>query len=327
MEGIAELELKRCRILVTPTSYGRTDPGLRERLERMCGEVVYNTTGKPLPSSELRRLLPGIDGYIAGLDEIDGEALAVADRLKVIARYGVGVDRVDLDAARERGIVVTNTPGANSLSVAELAVGLMLSLVRRIPQAFNATRAGGWPRMTGRTLSGKTVGLVGFGAVGRRVAELLRGFSCTVLAYDPVVGPGVATATGVQLVDLDELLHRSDVVSLHAPLTGQTRAMANERFFEKMKPGSYLVNTARGELVVESDLLRALESDHLAGAALDVFEAEPLPAESPLLHAPKLLVTPHMASHTDEATTAMAEMATADCLSVLRGEQPQHPVL
>lgn len=326
MGGIVELELKDCRILVTPTSYGRSEPGLRAHLEKICGEVIYNTTGKPLPSAELRRLLPGIDGYIAGLDEVDRDALADADRLKVIARYGVGVDRVDLDAARERGVVVTNTPGANSLSVAELAVGFMLSLLRRIPQAVTATRAKEWPRVNGRTLSRKTVGLVGFGAVGQRVAELLRGFSCALLAFDPVVDAQAAASAGVRLVDLNELLHSSDIVSLHVPLTRETRSMVDESFFAKMKSGSYLVNTARGELVVEAHLLDALENGRLAGAALDVFETEPLPADSALLRSQGLIVTPHMASHTDEATTAMAEMATADCLAVLRGEQPRHPV-
>lgn len=143
------MNLKSCRVLVTPTSYGKTDLRLLSELESQVGEVIYNPTSKPLPSTELVRLLPGVDGYIAGLDGIDARALAAADRLKVIARYGVGVDNVDLAAARARGIIVTNTPGANAVSVAELTIALILALARNLPSAAAATRAGGWPRLAG----------------------------------------------------------------------------------------------------------------------------------------------------------------------------------
>jgi len=161
------MDLKLCHVLVTATSYGKTDDRLFTELEGQVGKVVYNTTGKPLPAAEVARLLPGMDGYIAGLDVINRQALATADRLKVIARYGVGVDNIDLAAASERGIRVTNTPGANSISVAELTVGLILSLARKIPESAAAARTGGWPRTTGLSLEGKTVGLLGLGLAGR----------------------------------------------------------------------------------------------------------------------------------------------------------------
>ena len=156
------MNLKDCRLLVTPTSYGKNDARLKTELEAQVGEVIYNPTGKPLTSTEVAQLLPGIDGYIAGLDGIDANALKTADRLKVIARYGVGVDNVDLAAAREKGIVVTNTPGANSVSVAELALGLMLALARQIPEAVEAVHQGKFPRFTGVSLEGKTIGILGW---------------------------------------------------------------------------------------------------------------------------------------------------------------------
>ena len=178
----ALMNLKECRLLVTPTSYGKNDPRLKTQLEEQVGEVIYNPTGKPLTSAEVAQLLPGIDGYIAGLDDIDAQALQAADRLKVIARYGVGVDNVDLVAAREKGIVVTNTPGANSVSVAELALGLMLALARQIPEAVEAVHQGKWPRYSGLSLEGKTIGILGLGAIGKQLARRLAGFDCRILA-------------------------------------------------------------------------------------------------------------------------------------------------
>lgn len=319
-----EKALADCRLLVTPTSFAKADPGLKGRLEAACKEVVYNETGKPLNAVQLKRSVRGVDGYIAGLDEVNREVLEAADSLRVVARYGVGVDRVDLCAAKELGIVVTNTPGANSVSVAELTVALMLSAARGIPGAAAATRAGSWPRTTGITLRGKTIGIVGFGAIGRCVAELLRPFGCKLLAYDPF--PPEDAGPDVAMTSLDELLGRADIVSLHAPVTEETDRMAGEAFFARMKPNAFLINTARGELIDEGALLRALERGQLVGAALDVFDQEPLPADSPLLHSERVIVTPHMAAHTDDAMNAMAEMAIEDCLAVLRGSKPIHPV-
>ncbi len=247
--------LENCHILVTATSYGQHDAGLKSELEAAVGRVTYNETGRPLSSSQLAALLPGVDGYIAGLDSIDAAALAAADGLRVVARYGVGVDNVDLAAAVARGIVVTNTPGANARSVAELTVALLLLLARPVLRAAAETRAGGWPRLSGLSLAGKTVGLVGFGAIGRQTARLLAGFDCRLLAYDPLLNEATAAALGVRAAGLDELLATSDFVSLHAPVTPATRGMVDAAFLARMKPGAALVNTARGELVDEAALL------------------------------------------------------------------------
>ena len=318
--------LHDCHILVTATSYGQHDAGLRSELEAAVGRVTYNETGRPLSSSQLAALLPGVDGFIAGLDAIDAAALVVADGLRVVARYGVGVDNVDLAAAAARGIVVTNTPGANARSVAELTVALLLLLARPVLRAAAETRAGGWPRLPGLSLAGKTVGLVGFGAIGRQTARLLAGFDCRLLAYDPLLNEATAAALGVRPAGLDELLAASDFVSLHAPVTPATCGMVNVAFLARMKPGAALVNTARGELVDEAALLDALTSGRLRGAALDAFAAEPPGGDNPLLALPNVIATPHMGAHTDGATTAMGRMALADCLAVLRGEEPTHRV-
>jgi D-3-phosphoglycerate dehydrogenase len=319
-------DLKQMCVLVTSTSFGKMDPRLISELEGQVGKVIYNKTGKPLQSADLARMLEGVDGYIAGLDVIDRAALEYATNLKVIARYGVGVDNVDLAYARQRGITVTNTPGANSVSVAELAIAMMLNLARPIPASIAATREGGWPRSNGWSLEGKTIGLLGFGAIGKAAAARLRAFDCRVLAYDPYPDRDFAEKVGVELAGLDEILSQSDFVSLHLPLLPATRGMVNAEFLAKMKPGAYLVNTARGELINEIDLAAAIQSGHIAGAALDVFPVEPPPSGNPLLGLPQVLVTPHLSAHTDGATNRMGWMALEDCLAVLRGEIPAHPV-
>jgi D-3-phosphoglycerate dehydrogenase len=320
------MNLKTYRVLVTPTSFGKSDPSLGRELEAQVGEVVYNKSGKPLKAAELVELIGGFDGYIAGLDEINAAVLAAADRLRVIARYGVGVDQVDLAAARARGIIVTNTPGANSTAVAELAVGLLLALARSIPQASEGTKAGGWPRLNGFSLEGKTVGLYGLGAIGKQVARRLAGFDCRVIAYDVLPDRDFVAAHGIRLVAADELLAQADFLSLHCPVLPETRGLVNAAFLARMKPGAFLVNTARGELVDEAGLLAALQSGRLRGAALDVYSQEPPGAEHPLLKLPQVIATPHIGSHADGATNAMGRMALADCLAVLRGEPPRYPV-
>lgn len=318
--------LAECHVLVTPTSFGQHDATLKSTLETVVGHVTCNSTGKPLPSVRLRELLPTVDGYIAGLDEIDAAALAAAPCLRVIARYGVGVDNVDLAAARRQGIVVTNTPGANAGAVAELAIALMLNLLRPIAAAAERTRSGEWPRMAGLSLEGRTVGLIGFGAIGREVARRLQNFGCRLVAYDVVANPEVARLYGVVQVSQEELLAAADIVSLHVPVLPSTRGMVDASFLARMRPGAFLVNTARGELIDEGALYTALVEKRLAGAALDAFVQEPPAAGNPLLALPNVIPTPHMGAHTDGATTTMGRMALADCLAVLQGSAPAHPV-
>jgi len=316
------MNLKECRLLVTPTSYGKNDSRLKTELEAQVGEVIYNPTGKPLTSADVAKLLPGIDGYIAGLDGIDANAIKTADRLKVIARYGVGVDNVDLRAAREKGIVITNTPGANSVSVAELALGLMLALARQIPEAVEAVHQGKWPRSAGLSLEGKTIGILGLGAIGKQLARRLAGFDCRVLAFDPCADAAFARDNHVELVKMDAAIEQSDFISLHLPLSTETRCLVNDAFLNKVKKGSFLINTSRGEVIDEDALLRALQTGHLKGVALDAFTTEPPDPKNPLLALPQVIATPHLGAQTDGATSNMGWLAMKDCLAVLRNEEP-----
>ena len=320
------MDLKQARILVTSTSYGKDDTRLISELEAMAGEVIYNPTGKPLSSTQLASLLPGVDGVIAGLDVIDRAALAGADKLKVIARYGVGIDKVDLAAAREKGIVVTNTPGANSVSVAELALGLILALARQIPEAAKSVQQGKWPRLSGISLEGKIIGILGLGAIGKQLALRLSGFNCSLLAYDPYPNLVFIEENHIQLCELDQLIAESDFISLHLPLLPETRGLVNADFLAKMKTGAFLINTSRGEIVDEKALLDALQSGHLRGAGLDAFTMEPPDSNNPLLHLTQVIATPHLGAQTDGATSNMGWMALEDCLSVLRGETPKYRV-
>jgi len=320
------MNLRTCKVLVTPTTFGKSDPGLRAALEQQVGQVVYNPTAKSLSSAQLAELLPGCDGYIAGVDQIDRNALASATDLKIIARYGVGVDNVDLAAAREKGILVTNTPGANSAAVAELTLGLILSLTRHIPEAVSSTQKGEWPRLAGTSIEGKCVGLLGFGAVSKQVAKRLAGFDCRIIAYDPFPDQETARLYHVEILPLEKIREQSDILSLHMPLLAETRGIINHDFLTKMKKGAYLINTARGELVDEKALLDAVQNGLLQGVALDVFTKEPPDKENPLLNHPRVLVTPHSGAHTDGAMNKMGWMALNECLSILAGKEPEYQV-
>lgn len=312
---------------MTPTSYASRNERLKTDLEAQVAEVVYNTTGKPLSSEQLASLLPGFDGMIAGLDELDDHALAAADALTIIARYGVGVDNVDLASAKRRGITVTNTPGANAKSVAELTVTLVMNLLRPVILASQLTKAGDWPRLNATSLEGKTVGLFGLGAIGKEVARRLAGFDCELLATDIQQDAVFASQHNVTYVPADTLLARSDVLSLHVPGTTETLGIVDAAFLGRMKPGAWLVNTARGDLVNEEELVRALSSGQLAGAALDVFRVEPPRPSSPLLALENVIPTPHMGSHADSAVNTMGRMAMEECLRVLGGLTARYKVV
>ncbi len=318
--------LKECRVLCTPATFGKRHPSLKSTLESAVREVIYNPVGRPLKEAELRSLVTDVDGYIAGLDEVDASVIEAANRLKVIARYGVGIDQVDIAEATRHGIVVTNTPGANSAAVAELAIALMVSLARNLIAANEAVRRGEWPALDGIGIRGKTVGLIGFGSVGREVARRLKDFGCYLIACDPLIRPEIAEEYGVRLVALQELLPDTDFVSLHAPATDSTVGLVNREFLARMKKGAFLINTARGELVDEWALAAALESGHLQGAALDCFSQEPPDKDNRLLRLPQVIVTPHIGAHTDEAVNQMGWTALKNCLAALRGERPPHIV-
>jgi len=320
------MNLTECRVLVTPTSYGKYNRDIKTTLESQVGEVIYNTTGKPLSSSQVAALLRKVDGYIAGLDHIDRHALQSADSLKIIARYGVGIDRVDLAAAREKGIIVSNTPGANAISVAELALGLILTLARQIPTAQKALRKGDWPRLPGVTIQDKTIGIIGLGAIGKQLAKRLSAFDCHIIAHEPYPDTTFVDQYHIDLVDLSFLISNSDFISLHVPVLPETRGMVNDRFIAAMKKSAFLINTSRGEILDETALINGLESGHIRGAALDAFEKEPPNPDNPLLSFDQVICTPHLGAQTDGSTNNMGYMALNECIRVLQGESPKYQV-
>lgn len=308
------------KILVTATSFkpDNPTPALRQ-LEAFADEVVYNPFGRPLTQDELIPLLQGCDGYIAGLDSVTEKVIRSCDKLKVISRYGAGVDRVDLKAAAREGVAVCNTPGANAQAVADLALGLMLSAARKVPMLDGKTREGQWVRSTGMELYGKTLGILGLGAIGKAVAKRGRGFDMKVLAYDPFLNEEYARQNGIQPASFDEVVENSDVISLHLPLNQDTRHIIGREAMERMKPGTILVNSARGGLIDEEAAYDMLKSGHLGGLGLDAYEKEP-PTASPLFEFDSVICTPHTGSHTKEAVGNMARMSVENLIQVLRGE-------
>ncbi|MDD3109361.1 MAG: phosphoglycerate dehydrogenase [Eubacteriales bacterium] len=310
------------KILVTPTSFGKPENApARQMLASFADEVVYNDLGVPLKGQELLSRLEGVDGYIAGVDYITADVVAaMPDSLKVISRYGAGVDRVDLDACRKRGIIVTNTPGANATAVCELAFGLMLASARNIPQLHSAVFEGRWPRSDGMELAGKTLGIAGLGAIGKKLAIRAIAFEMRVMAYDPYLDHDFTVRHGIGAAQWDELLENSDILSLHVPLTEATRHMINARSILRMKDGATLINTARGGLLDEEACAAAIRSGKLRGLGLDAFEQEPL-IDSPLKGLPRVIFTPHTGAHTAEAVRNMGIMAAQNAIAILTGEQ------
>jgi glyoxylate reductase len=264
----------------------------------------------------VRNRLDSVEGILSMLtDRIDAELIDAAPRLRAISNYAVGVDNIDVEAATARGIPVGHTPDVLTGSTADLAVGLMLAVARRIPEGDRLVRADDWPEwgpetFIGRDLNGTTVGIVGFGRIGREVAKRVEGFDAKVLHTSRSGG-----------TSLPELLERSDFVSLHAPLTPDTRGLIDAAALERMKPTAFLINTARGPLVDTGALTEALHAGKIAGAGLDVTDPEPLPGDHPLLAAPNVVVVPHIGSDTHTTRRAMADLAVDNLLAGLAGER------
>lgn len=304
------------KVLITPKSYFEIREEMRPLLQGL--EVVFNETGRTLTEEEMADRVADVDGLLVGVDPVTRRVLSAAGRLRAVAKYGVGVDNIDQDALRERGIPLQTTPGANNVSVAELALGLMLVLARNLCGAVRSVKDGGWARRQGVELTGKTLGLVGCGQIGREVAVRAGGLGMAVTIADPYFeDEAFLERHGIRRTDMDGLLAGADFVSLHLPLTPETRGIIGRSALERMKPGSFLVNTARGELIDEAALQRALESGGLAGAACDVFTKEP-PGDHPLLRLDNFILTPHVGAHTREAVLRMARTATRNLLAMLQ---------
>ncbi len=303
-------------ILVTARSFANTPGPHHDYLRDNDCNVDLRAPQHPMSAAELGELIPGYDGAILGLDSCDASVIEKADKLRVISRQGVGLDEVDLKAAARKNIAVTTTPGTNGSAVAELTIGLIFALARSIPLVAQAMRTGETKRPAGWELSGKTLGVIGFGAIGRAVGVKAAALGMTILAYDPFWTQDVP---GAERSDLESLLARADVVTLHSALTPDTANLINAERLEHMKKGAYLINTARGGLVDETALYDALKSGKLGGAAADAFVNEP-PTGSPLLTLDNFIATPHIGATTREASLAMSLMAAQNLVAVLQGD-------
>jgi D-3-phosphoglycerate dehydrogenase len=311
----------RSRVLVCDP----IDPEGLELLEAHASVEVQ--TG--LSEAELIEIIPDYDAMIVRSGtRVTAAVIEAGQRLQAIGRAGVGIDNIDVEAATRRGIIVVNAPTANTIAAAEHTIALMLALARQIPPADASLRQGRWDRKSyiGIEVYNKTLGVVGLGRIGTEVAKRAQGLGMEVIAYDPFVSAEHASRYNVRFTELEDLLREADFVTLHTPLTEATRGLIGERELALMKPTARLINCARGGLVDEEALLRALDEGRIAGAALDVFAQEPPPPDHPLLRHPKVVITPHLGGSTREAQISVAREIAQQILTVLEGRLPQHAV-
>jgi glyoxylate reductase len=318
---MAELPL----VIVTHT----LPEGWLKALDGRCRPVFGPTDATKL-DPELERFLPEAEGLLTLLTiPVTAALLGQCPRLRVVSNMAVGVDNVDLAACTRRGIPVGNTPGVLTAGTADLAMALLLAIARRLEEAAEDARQGRWKTWSptgwlGADLDGATLGVVGFGKIGQAVARRAHGFGLRLLYSDPSHHPELEDALGAQRVALEPLLGESDFVSLHVPLTEQTRGLIDAQALQRMKPGAYLINTARGPVVDQAALVEALQKGWIAGAALDVTDPEPLPPNHPLYSSPNCLIAPHIGSATTNTRRRMAELAAENLLAGLSGQRLPH---
>ncbi len=300
-------------------------------LDRTAVEILRKGNDVDVRDLDGKGLLAAIPEYhalvVRSRTKVTKEVLSRATRLKVVGRAGVGVDNIDVDEATARKIVVVNAPTASTVSVAELAIGHMISLLRHLPEADRSVKAGKWEKskLEGRELFGKTLGLLGSGRIGAEVAKRAQAFGMPVIAYDPYLPKAAASAVGIRLVDKDALFRDADVLSIHAALTPETRGLVSASELAMMRPNAILVNCARGEIIDERALAEALRARKISGAAIDVFATEP-PSGSPLLEAPNVVFTPHLGASTAEGQSRAGAIVADQVMKVLAGKRPDFVV-
>ncbi len=303
------------------------DPIAPEGIDLLKGQADVDVMTGMKPE-ELLKVVGDYDALVVRSEtKVTAEVIEIGKKLQVIARAGIGVDNIDLDAATSAGIAVVNAPTGNTVAAAEHTVALMLALARNIPSAHQSMKQGEWKRSAfmGIEVRNKTLGVIGLGRVGSEVARRAQSFAMNLVAFDPFVAPDYARRLGVELLSFEDVLARSDFITLHTPLTDSSRNLISTEELARMKPGARLINVARGELVDEDALLKALDNGKLAGVALDVFAKEP-PGPSPLLDHPKVVITPHLGASTQEAQREVAVEAAEQVLAVLKGEPASNTV-
>jgi phosphoglycerate dehydrogenase-like enzyme len=314
------------KILISPAPLAGLDAEFVHVLRRAGFDLVYPKRRAQLTEEELIEQLTGIRAAVAGSEPYTRKVMAAHPHLRVIARAGVGFDAVDLAAATDHGVAVTITPGTNQDAVAEHTFALILALAKSVVVQHAGTCALKWPRQATIPLRGRTLGIAGLGRIGKSVAIRGKAFGMRLIAYEPFQDHAFAKEHGVAFVGLDQLLAESDYLTLHLPATKEARHLINRSTLSKMKPTAYLINTARGALVNEPDLVAALEKKQIAGAGLDVFEEEP-PQDLPFFHMPNVVVTPHAAGVDLQSRDDMALSAAQAIISLSKGEWPAEKVV
>ena len=311
-------------VLVTATDYSRNCAAAKKLFEDNGFKVIENDKGRPMTFEELSVIVPDVDAVVAGVDTWDDNVFKLAPRLKIISRFGVGIDNIDVEAATRRSIKVTNAKGGNSNSVAELCIGLIVASMRNIPQLNSSIRRGEWERFVGHDIKSMTVGLAGFGEIARMVAKKLSGFEVNIIAYDKYPNESAAKELGVKFVSFDELLKSSDIVSIHMPSLPETRHTFDEKAFRSMKRSAVLINAARGALVDEKALYNALKGGEIAFAAIDVYEQEPVTKDNPLFSLSNIICTPHTAAETWETYHHVGLVTANAIIDAFNGKRPQN---
>ena len=310
------------KVLVGPVRFRELCSEAAEMLQSAGHELVLNEAATPWTAADITPLLPEADAAIVGMDDWDADLISRAPQLKILSKLGVGVDNIDLTAARSHGVDVTNAPGANANAVAELAIGLMIAASRHVVRQDRAIRAGRWDRYTGVDLAGKTVGLIGFGATAQLVARRLAGFEPRLLAFDPFADADAAAAWRVTLAPLEEVLSRADVLSVHVPHLPATHHLISDAQLALLRPGAVLVNTSRGGVVDAEALARALGSGRVGAAGVDVWEVEPTPVDNPLLRFDNIVATCHGAADSYEAYAQVGRVTAQAIINRLAGGTP-----
>ncbi|MBK8023124.1 MAG: phosphoglycerate dehydrogenase [Chloroflexi bacterium] len=308
------------RVMITPPMLVEYPAALAPLRDAGC-EVVVNTGAYPMSADQLAACLKGATAAVVGLDDLAASVFAACPELRLVARNGVGLDNVDLDAANQHGVLITAPFGANSTSVAELAMGLLIALVRQVIPTHNRVQAGVWQRVPGMELAGKTLGIIGLGRIGKKVARRAQAFNMRVIANDIYPDLYFAREHTIPMLGFETVLAESDIISLHVPLTPLTYHMLNRTTLTQMKQGAYLLNTARGAVLDGLALAEALDSGHLAGAALDVHPVEGV-VEAALLNRPNVLTTTHLGAYTHDALQYTTEVAVQSILQYLNGQRP-----
>ena len=303
------------KILISTSSFGKYDKVPLESLMNMKCKIDLNPHGRELKECEIKELLNGVEGLIAGTEPLTRKVIYSAQNLKVISRCGIGIDNIDLEAMNERGIKLYRTPEGPALAVAELTLGLILDSLRSISYLNRKIHSGGWEKKMGRLFTGKTVGIVGMGTIGKRLTTLLRPFNCKILARDHVTDMEFARENNINYVHLDELLKESDIVTLHLPLDSGTKGLFSRNHFSQMKDGAIFINTSRGKIVDEDDLYDVLREGKIAHACLDVYRNEPYTGKLKKLD--NVTLTCHIGSYAKEARMKMEEQAVENLLKGL----------